>query len=184
MGTLLKFSFFDFGVYVQSWRLRWYDGKSTIKDRNERDRWQLIRNMDANEKNSYAQSEQSRKQWTKNIEDKYRFSFTKVIKFGKDWKLLAYFKSEKELLFFLENNIKSMTSQDWSFRTFKELFRVESSKTKEKGTGPNKIKIDEPRIVIDLESSPESVREYREIEKGISVPSNHQIFWILRQKTS
>lgn len=56
----------EVGTYLTNYRVRWYDGKSTIKDRTERDRWQLIRTLTGNEKNEVAQSHESAKAWATN----------------------------------------------------------------------------------------------------------------------
>lgn len=64
-------------------KVRWYDGKSTIKDRTERDRWQLIRDLSKEEKNEVASSIENQERWQRRTEERDDIAFTKVIKFGR-----------------------------------------------------------------------------------------------------
>lgn len=132
----------------------------------ERNRWQLIRMLTNEEKSKVSKDRRCEKEWMEKMEQKYDIVYTKMIKIGKEWKMIAYFRTETNVMRTLDKVIKGEAYDiRWKFRTFKELYKMAP---KEKTTGANKTLVKVTRI--NLEESPSPNHRYREI--NIDIPVN------------
>jgi hypothetical protein len=98
--------------------VRWYDGKSSIKERNERDKWQLIRDLTEEEMEECKKDEYG---FLKKIKGKDIIAAIKVLKIGKVWKILIYLANKSTMEKVFENALKRGIF--WSFHQFKRPFK-------------------------------------------------------------
>jgi hypothetical protein len=69
-----------FGMGINKHFVRWYSGESTIKERKERDQWQLIRNLTAEEMEECKEDEYK---FLKKIKGEDKIAAIKALKLGK-----------------------------------------------------------------------------------------------------
>ncbi|PKK64363.1 hypothetical protein RhiirC2_787596 [Rhizophagus irregularis] len=99
-----------------------YDAAAGLKARQERDKWQLIRDL----------TEDEMKEVTNSLKN-YTIAFAKVIKYHKNWKIIAYFIDSKIMELAVEASFKERDiMRIWSVRNFKTIFRgIETEGRKE-----------------------------------------------------
>jgi hypothetical protein len=121
----------DFAVRVgENWWWRWYDGNSTTKERNDRDRWQMIRDLSVDEVSNIKNNPGGNGQATwcdalVNSHAEYGVAFAKIIKFGKLWKVLMYFREESGIMSFVRRHgLTNDGLPPWLFRTYQEFVKV------------------------------------------------------------
>jgi hypothetical protein len=126
-----------FGMGINKHFIRWYDGELTVKERNERDRFQLIRDMTPAEIEECKMDEYT---FLKKIKSEELVAAMKVLKIGKVWKLLVYLASETNMEQFFTRALEREI--EWSFRQFKRPFREKNERNgnKENGTSKNSHK--------------------------------------------
>jgi hypothetical protein len=76
-----------FGMGINKHFIRWYNGESTTKDRKERDKYQLIRDMMIEEIEECKANEYN---FIKKIKSEDTIAAVKILKIGKIWKILIY----------------------------------------------------------------------------------------------
>jgi hypothetical protein len=115
--------------------IRWYNGELTIKERKERDKYQLIKDLTPKEMEECKENEYN---FLKKIKGEDSITAIKVLKIGKVWKILIYLANEITI----EKVFTRALEQDvaWSFWQFKRLFKEkkEGDGSKEKNLLNNK----------------------------------------------
>ncbi|EXX56974.1 hypothetical protein GLOIN_2v1487344 [Rhizophagus irregularis DAOM 181602=DAOM 197198] len=84
-----------FGICISKHFIRWYDAKIDLKGRQERDRWQAVRDLTNKEMDEIKTG--SIYDFTKQLQQTSRSTFIKIIKITKNWKVIGYFKNQKEM---------------------------------------------------------------------------------------
>ncbi|CAB5195320.1 unnamed protein product [Rhizophagus irregularis] len=85
--------------------IRWYDGKSTIKERSYRDRWQMWKDVSEVDMKKIVENESK---YLKALTAAYHKISSKVIKVRPcPWKILTYYKLQQDL----ENTLTSATTK-------------------------------------------------------------------------
>jgi hypothetical protein len=112
-----------FGMGINKHFIRWYDGESTVKDRKERDKYQLIRDLSTEEMEECKNNEYN---FLKKIRGENTIAAIKVLKIGKVWKILIYLANEQ----IMEKVFKRALERgvEWSFQQFKRPFQEKAER--------------------------------------------------------
>jgi hypothetical protein len=105
--------------------IRWYNGESTIKNRKERDKYQLIRDLMPEEMEECKENEYN---FLKRIKSENTIAAIKVLKIGKVWKILIYLTNEATMEKVFTNALEKGIA--WNFRQFKKPFKEKEERNK------------------------------------------------------
>lgn len=103
----------SFGMGINKYFVRWYDGNSMIKDQKERDRWQLTRDMTDEKMNECKANEY---EYLKRIYREENATTIKVLK------ITIYLLNENLMQQIIEKGLKK--GVNWFFRQYKTPFRM------------------------------------------------------------
>ncbi|PKY61792.1 hypothetical protein RhiirA4_487274 [Rhizophagus irregularis] len=119
-----------FGICISKHFFRWYDAQLDLKGRQERDKWQSVRDLTNEEMESIKNG--SSYDFIKQLQQKTKSQFLKIIKITKNWKVIGYFKDQKALEEAVEDSCtRGNINEVWLIRNKKTIYRKED---KEGGT--------------------------------------------------
>ncbi|CAB4403152.1 unnamed protein product [Rhizophagus irregularis] len=128
-----------FGTCINKFYIRWYDAKINLKGRQERDRWQVVRDL-TNEEMTAIKTEGSY-EFTKRLQNETKMDFTKIIKITKNWKVIGYFKNQKVMEEAIEDSCtKGDINRIWLVRNKKTIYREDRKEKRPKEeSGTNRL---------------------------------------------
>ncbi|PKY58045.1 hypothetical protein RhiirA4_479610 [Rhizophagus irregularis] len=164
-----------FGVCISKHFIRWYDAKIDLKGRQERDKWQVVRDLTNEEME--AIKTKGVYEFTKQLQNGTKMRFTKIIKITKNWKVIRYFTNQKEMEEAVEDSCtKGDIKRVWLVRNKKTIYREEKKLKKDKiPPSPAIPHQSEPTTPITPEA-----RVYREL--GVLNGPQHDISRIIPPK--
>ncbi|PKY48877.1 hypothetical protein RhiirA4_526293 [Rhizophagus irregularis] len=119
-----------FGICISKHFIRWYDAQLDLKGRQERDKWQSVRDLTNEEMESIKNG--SSYDFIKKLQQNTKSQFLKIIKITKNWKVIGYFKDQKALEEAVEDSCtRGNINEVWMIRNKKTIYRKED---KEGGT--------------------------------------------------
>ncbi|CAB4418749.1 unnamed protein product [Rhizophagus irregularis] len=126
-----KFNAGHFGICINKNFTRWYDASTGLKERQERDKWQTVRDLTNEEMESIKNT--SSYDFITKLQQNSKSEFLKIIKITKNWKVIGYFKNQKAM----EEAVKDSctlgnTSRIWLIRNKKTLYKDEKKSGKDK----------------------------------------------------
>ncbi|PKY48308.1 hypothetical protein RhiirA4_524887 [Rhizophagus irregularis] len=133
-----------FGICISKHFIRWYDAQLDLKGRQERDKWQSVRDLTNEEMESIKNG--SSYDFIKQLQQNIKSEFLKIIKITKNWKVIGYFKNQKALEEAVEDScMRGNINEVWMIRNKKTIYRKEnkeggtkkSASTKEKSVKEN-----------------------------------------------
>ncbi|PKY59218.1 hypothetical protein RhiirA4_481793 [Rhizophagus irregularis] len=113
-----------FRICISKNFIRWYDASLGLKGRQERDKWQTVRDLTNEEMESIRKG--SLYEFTKQLQKASKTAFVKIIKITKNWKVIGYFKNLKEMEEAVENSCtQGDLNQVLCIRNKKIIYREE-----------------------------------------------------------
>ncbi|PKY55101.1 hypothetical protein RhiirA4_427259 [Rhizophagus irregularis] len=106
----------------------WYDASLGLKGRQERDQWQIVRDLTDEEMKKIKEVGT-----IKFLEDEFagksKAAFIKIIKITKNWKMIGYFYNQKDMEEEVEDSCtKGDMKRIWLIRNKKTIFKEEKKK--------------------------------------------------------
>ncbi|PKY49349.1 hypothetical protein RhiirA4_527513 [Rhizophagus irregularis] len=119
-----------FGICISKNFIRWYDASLGLKERQERDKWQTVRDLTNEEMESIKNG--SSYDFIKQLQQNLKSEFLKIIKITKNWKVIGYFKNQKAMEEAVEDSCTTGNIKEvWLIRNKKTIYR-DTSKEEEK----------------------------------------------------
>ncbi|CAB4436731.1 unnamed protein product [Rhizophagus irregularis] len=113
-----------FGICISKHFIRWYDAQMDLKERQERDQWQTVRDLTNEEMESIKNV--SSYDFIKQLQQNTKSQFIKIIKITKNWKVIGYFKNQKAMEEAVEDSCtKGNINEVWMIRNKKTIYRHE-----------------------------------------------------------
>ncbi|CAB4441059.1 unnamed protein product [Rhizophagus irregularis] len=117
-----------FGICLNNHFIRWYDASLGLKGRQERDQWQIVRDLTDEEMKKIKEVGT-----IKFLEDEFagksKAAFIKIIKITKNWKMISYFYNQKDMEEEVEDSCtKGDMKRIWLIRNKKTIFKEEKKK--------------------------------------------------------
>ncbi|CAB4445788.1 unnamed protein product [Rhizophagus irregularis] len=126
-----KFNAGHFGICINKNFTRWYDASTGLKERQERDKWQTVRDLTNEEMESIKNT--SSYDFITKLQQNSKSEFLKIIKITKNWKVIGYFKNQKAMEEAVEDSCTlGDTNRIWLIRNKKTLYRDEKKRSKDK----------------------------------------------------
>ncbi|CAB4410368.1 unnamed protein product [Rhizophagus irregularis] len=126
-----KFNAGHFGICINKNFTRWYDASIGLKERQERDKWQTVRDLTNEEMESIKNT--SSYDFITKLQQKSKAEFLKIIKITKNWKVIGYFKNQKAMEEAVEDSCTlGNISRIWLIRNKKTLYKDEKKSGKDK----------------------------------------------------
>ncbi|PKY43766.1 hypothetical protein RhiirA4_511170 [Rhizophagus irregularis] len=120
-----------FGICINKTFIRWYDAKLGLKDRQERDRWQTVRDLTNEEMDSLKKG--TSYEFIKQLQKNSKTAFLKIIKITKNWKVIGYFKNQKSMEEAVEDSCTvGDINRVWLVRNRKTIYKEGKKLNKEK----------------------------------------------------
>ncbi|PKY60657.1 hypothetical protein RhiirA4_432226 [Rhizophagus irregularis] len=174
-----------FRICISKHFIRWYDAGNGLKMRQDRDKWQLVRDLTKEEMEEITK-ENNGYDFLKKMQMEYTAAFIKIIKITQNWKVIGYFSNQK----MMENAVElAMSKNDlakvWMVHNLKTVYKSgKSDQAKPSITGNEKEKINlEEEEVVDMikdwrirekEEEPES-DDSSDDDLGINMMENQPI---------
>ncbi|CAB4432995.1 unnamed protein product [Rhizophagus irregularis] len=126
-----KFNAGHFGICINKNFIRWYDASTGLKERQERDKWQTVRDLTNEEMESIKDT--SSYDFIIKLQQNSKSEFLKIIKITKNWKVIGYFKNQKAMEEAVEDSCTlGDTNRIWLIRNKKTIYRDEKKRSKDK----------------------------------------------------
>lgn len=96
-----------------------------MKERKERDRWQLTRDLTVKE---FEECKKSECEFVKKVVNRDSFTgrIAKILKISTKWKIIVYFKDKKSMETAVEESLaRESLKRVWKVKNFKEIYSAE-----------------------------------------------------------